>query len=96
LGNQNDRVEENKPLIYREEGSAHQNVMEHYFASRDADRQQEAKWKLTSNKRFKQAVIAGGLVYSIMPLDWFYRMNYFMVRCIFWEDGGLPIKTEMA
>ena len=53
----------NKPLIYREEGSATRKAMdEHYGASKA-----RKSITLTSNEAVKQAVIAG-LGYSILPL----------------------------
>lgn len=56
---------ENKPLIYREEGSATRMAMEQYFGARE--RRSRKRMELTSNEAVKQAVIAG-LGYSIMPL----------------------------
>ncbi|MFM1888058.1 MAG: hypothetical protein RL501_345 [Bacteroidota bacterium] len=53
----------NRPLIYREEGSATRVAMDHYFSKR-IDRK---GLKLTSNEAVKQAVIAG-LGYSILPV----------------------------
>jgi len=57
--------DENKPMIYREEGSATRNVMEKYFLNIQS--KQRKRMELTSNEAVKQAVIAG-LGYSIMPL----------------------------
>jgi DNA-binding transcriptional LysR family regulator len=56
---------ENKPLIYREEGSATRMAMEQYFMTQKQARRK--RMELTSNEAVKQAVIAG-LGYSIMPL----------------------------
>jgi LysR family transcriptional regulator, low CO2-responsive transcriptional regulator len=56
---------ENKPLIYREEGSATRMAMEHYFESREG--KQRKRMELTSNEAVKQAVIAG-IGHSVMPL----------------------------
>jgi DNA-binding transcriptional LysR family regulator len=89
LGNQNDRAE-NKPLIYREEGSATRMSMENYFASRVG--QQRKQMELTSNEAVKQAVIAG-LGYSIMPLIGLQN-ELLNGQMHILEAEGLPIKTE--
>jgi len=57
--------EENKPLIYREEGSATRLAMENYFQTEVG--KQRKKMELTSNEAVKQAVIAG-LGISILPV----------------------------
>ena len=57
--------DENKPLIYREEGSATRMAMEDHFEKGEG--KQRKRMELTSNEAVKQAVIAG-LGYSIMPL----------------------------
>jgi len=54
---------EDRPLIFREEGSATRNVMDHYYRKNKKRKGIE----LTSNETVKQAVIAG-LGYSIIPL----------------------------
>lgn len=59
------KIFEDYPLIYREEGSATRNAMEAFIAKHDLPRHK--KIELTSNEALKQAVIAG-LGYSIMPL----------------------------
>lgn len=56
-------MNENRPLIYREEGSATRNAMEQYFKQKK-DRK---TMTLTSNEAVKQALIAG-LGYSVLPL----------------------------
>ena len=57
--------QQNKPLIYREKGSATRMAMEKYFMT--AKGHHRKRIELTSNEAVKQAVIAG-LGYSIMPL----------------------------
>jgi LysR family transcriptional regulator, low CO2-responsive transcriptional regulator len=54
-----------KPLIYREQGSATRREMERYFNVHE--KQSRKKLELTSNEAVKEAVIAG-LGYSILPL----------------------------
>jgi len=56
---------ENIPLIYRERGSGTRHVMEKFIRQNNLPVQK--KMELTSNEAVKQAVIAG-LGYSIMPL----------------------------
>jgi DNA-binding transcriptional LysR family regulator len=56
---------EEYPLIYREEGSATRNAMEHFIAQNHFSISK--KIELTSNEAVKQAVLAG-LGCSIMPL----------------------------
>lgn len=53
------------PLIYREEGSATRNAMEHFISKNSY--QVRKKIELTSNEAVKQAVLAG-LGFSLMPL----------------------------
>ncbi len=55
--------DENKPLIYREEGSATRKAMDEYYGIAG----ERKGLMLTSNEAVKQAVIAG-LGYSILPL----------------------------
>lgn len=89
IGNQLER-EENKPLIYREEGSATRMAMESYFVPRLG--KQRKKMELTSNEAVKQAVIAG-LGYSIMPLIGIQNdLENGQVHLL--EAEGLPIKTD--
>jgi len=59
------KKQKNKPLIYREEGSATRMAMEKYFSTHQGNHRK--RMELTSNEAVKQAVIAG-LGYSIMPL----------------------------
>jgi DNA-binding transcriptional LysR family regulator len=59
------KVLENLPLIFREEGSGTRATMEKFL--REKDLSIIKKLELTSNEAVKQAVIAG-LGYSIMPL----------------------------
>jgi DNA-binding transcriptional LysR family regulator len=89
IGNQFKR-EENKALIYREEGSATRSAMEHYFHSRDG--KQRKRMELTSNEAVKQAVIAG-LGYSIMPLIGI-KSELLDGQLHIYEVEGLPLKTE--
>jgi len=89
IGNQLKR-QENKPLIYREEGSATRMSMESYFVSRVG--KQRKQMELTSNEAVKQAVIAG-LGYSIMPLIGIQNELLNGQMHILKADG-LPIKTE--
>lgn len=57
------QYQESRPLIFREEGSATRNAMDHYYRKNKKRKGIE----LTSNETVKQAVIAG-LGYSIIPL----------------------------
>ncbi len=63
LVNSKREVQKNRPLIFREKGSATRSAMDRYFRKR-ADRK---SIELTSNEAVKQAVIAG-LGYSVLPL----------------------------
>lgn len=56
-------IQPNRPLIYREPGSATRSAMDKYFE----DHTTRKSIELTSNEAVKQAVIAG-LGYSIIPL----------------------------
>lgn len=58
-------IDREKPLIYREPGSATRMAMEEYFKTHDKNSRK--RMELTSNEAVKQAVVAG-LGYSIMPL----------------------------
>ena len=60
-----ERIFQELPMIYREEGSATRNVMENYMKKNDYSTKK--KIELTSNEALKQAVTAG-LGLSIMPL----------------------------
>lgn len=81
--------DENKPLIYREEGSATRKAMEQYFQTHGAVRK---RMELTSNEAVKQAVIAG-LGYSIMPLIGI-RNELLNKELHILSAADLPIKTE--
>jgi DNA-binding transcriptional LysR family regulator len=59
------KIFQQKPLLYREEGSATRNAMETYMSKNNYPANK--KIELTSNEALKQALIAG-LGYSIMPL----------------------------
>lgn len=59
------KYERNKPLIFRESGSATRVAMEQYFIKRGKNARK--KLELTSNEAAKEAVIAG-LGYSVLPL----------------------------
>ena len=89
LGNHKERVD-NKPLIYREPGSATRMSMEAYFASRGGPKRKQME--LTSNEAVKQAVIAG-LGYSIMPLIGLQN-ELLNGQMHILEAEGVPIKTE--
>lgn len=77
-----------KPLIYREEGSATRTAMERYFK---AVKRQRKRIELTSNEAVKQAVIAG-LGYSVMPLIGLKNELQNNQLHIF-KEKGLPLKT---
>lgn len=81
---------DNKPLIYREEGSATRMAMEQYFESREG--KQRKRLELTSNEAVKQAVIAG-LGHSIMPLIG-VKNQLITEEMHVIPVPGLPIKTE--
>jgi DNA-binding transcriptional LysR family regulator len=59
------KVFDDLPMIFREQGSATRKAMEHYIAEHNLPIRK--KMELTSNEAVKQAVLAG-LGYSIMPL----------------------------
>ncbi len=79
-----------KPLIFREEGSATRQEMEHYFEETDTTKRK--KLELTSNEAVKQAVIAG-LGHSILPLIGIKNelMND-SLKII--KKRGLPMRTD--
>ena len=89
VGNQPEWSED-RPLIYREEGSATRAAMEGYFAP--LSKTPRRRMELTSNEAVKQAVVAG-LGYSIMPLigirDELRNEQLFLVSA-----PGLPIITQ--
>jgi len=82
-----DELIENKPLIYREEGSATRNAMDKYFENPAKRKSIE----LTSNEAVKQAVMAG-LGYSVLPLigikNELFNQNLHII-----PSTGLPIIT---
>ncbi|MEK6481171.1 LysR family transcriptional regulator [Catalinimonas sp. 4WD22] len=89
VGNQ-PKKQENKPLIYREEGSATRMAMEIYFSTHQGNRRR--RMELTSNEAVKQAVIAG-LGYSIVPLIGIHNeLENKQIHIL--PAKGLPIKTK--
>lgn len=62
---QQGEVLENKPIIYREKGSATRAAMENFMKEKEV--YAKKKLELTSNEAVKQAIIAG-LGFSIVPL----------------------------
>lgn len=91
VGNQ-PKKEENKSLIYREEGSATYMAMENYFMTNKE--KQRKRMVLTSNEAIKQAVIAG-LGYSIMPLIGIQN-ELLNGQLHILPSKGLPIKTDWS
>ncbi|MEQ8715480.1 MAG: LysR family transcriptional regulator [Cyclobacteriaceae bacterium] len=89
LSNQRES-EEDKPLIYREEGSATRKAMEKYFEKYQGKRRK--RMELTSNEGVKQAVIAG-LGNSIMPLIGI-KNELIDGQLHILKAEGLPIKTS--
>lgn len=89
IGNQRAR-DKNKPLIYREEGSATRRSMEAYFHPRVG--RQRKQLELTSNEAVKQAVIAG-LGNSIMPLIGIQN-ELLNGQLHILKAEGLPIRTD--
>lgn len=81
---------DNKPLIYREEGSATRMAMEQYFRNREE--KQKRSIELTSNEAVKQAVIAG-IGFSIMPLIG-VKNQLLAGELHVIPETGLPIKTD--
>ena len=79
--------EKDKPLIFREKGSATRLAMDRYFHTETG----RTKLELTSNEAVKQAVIAG-LGYSILPLiglkNELHNGELFIL-----PSKGLPIET---
>lgn len=81
---------DNKPFIFREEGSATRNAMEAFLTSKNIT--STKKLVLTSNEAVKQAVCAG-LGYSIMPLIGMKNeLNNGSLKII--KSKGLPIVTS--
>ena len=84
------KKQDNKPLIYREEGSATRMAMEKYFMTHQGNRRK--RMELTSNEAVKQAVIAG-LGYSVMPLIGIHNeLENGQLHIL--PAKGLPIKTK--
>ena len=81
---------ENKPLIYREKGSATRIAMEQYFETGEGKHRK--RMELTSNEAVKQAVIAG-LGNSIMPLVGM-RNELMNQQIHILPSVDLPIKTN--
>lgn len=79
-----------KPLIYREEGSATHMAMEKYFMA--AKGKHRKRIELTSNEAVKQAVIAG-LGVSIMPLIGIHN-ELLSGQLHILPSPGLPIRTD--
>lgn len=79
-----------KPLIYREDGSATRMAMEQYFGTHKA--KERKKLELTSNEAVKQAVVAG-LGNSIMPLIGI-RNEILNKELYIGPAKGLPIITK--
>ncbi len=89
VGNQAHKKKE-RPLIYREEGSATRKAMEQYFKT--VKKHHRKRIELTSNEAVKQAVIAG-LGYSIMPLIGI-RNELLNEQLHILPAKNLPITTE--
>lgn len=79
-----------KPLIYREPGSATRKAMEKHFELYEGKKRK--RLELTSNEAVKQAVIAG-IGQSVMPLigmkNELEKKEVYIIPTV-----GLPIKTE--
>lgn len=84
------KVDKNKPLIFREPGSATRMAMEKYFMHHELGSRK--KLELTSNEAVKEAVIAG-MGYSILPL--IGLKNEILNKELFVLPAkGLPVRTE--
>ncbi|MFA0964091.1 LysR family transcriptional regulator [Roseivirga sp. BDSF3-8] len=80
--------ESDKPMIFRETGSATRKAMDEYLEKKQIRKPME----LTSNEAVKQAVIAG-LGYSVIPLIGIH--NELMNEQLYiYERPGLPIITK--
>lgn len=89
VGDQPD-FEEDKALIFREEGSATRLEMENYFAKHEQNKRK--RLELTSNEAVKQAIIAG-VGYSILPIIGLKNsITNGELHVI--QRKGLPLKTE--
>lgn len=89
IGNQ-PKFDKNKPLIYREKGSATRAEMERYFSQTSSKKRK--KLELTSNEAVKQAVIAG-LGYSILPLIGI-KDEIINKRLFILPKKNFPLKTD--
>lgn len=92
IGNK-EKLQKDKPLIYREEGSATRKAMDQYFSTH-TPKNKKAKRKsiaLTSNEAVKQAVIAG-LGQSIIPLIGI-KNELASKQLFIIPSKGLPIST---
>ena len=78
-----------KPLIYRETGSATRLEMERYFKSHEKNVRK--KLELTSHEAVKEAVLAG-LGYSILPLIGI-KSELINQELYILPSKGLPVKT---
>ena len=85
-----ENYEKNKPLIYREKGSATRLEMEQHF--QETGSKERKKMELTSNEAVKQAIIAG-LGHSIIPLIGI-KNELLNESLHIIEKKGLPLKTE--
>jgi DNA-binding transcriptional LysR family regulator len=88
LVSNNKEFMKNRPLIYREEGSATRGAMDTFYS----DPSKRKSIQLTSNEAVKQAVIAG-LGYSIIPLIGIKNELYNQQLHII-PSKGLPITTH--
>jgi len=89
VGNES-KLDKDKPLIYREEGSATRTAMEQYYGTYKA--RERKKLELVSNEAVKQAVVAG-LGNSIMPLIGI-RNEILNKELHILPAEGLPITTR--
>lgn len=83
-------LEEDKPLIFREEGSATRQEMERYFENDDQSKRK--RLELTSNEAVKQAILAG-VGYSVLPIIGLKNAIKNKELHII-NMKGLPLKTE--
>lgn len=82
------RLNKEKPLIYREQGSATRMAMDNHFD----DQKSRKNIELTSNEAVKQAVIAG-LGYSVLPLIGI-KNELLNEQLYIIPSKGLPIVTH--
>jgi len=85
-----ENCKQKKPLIFREEGSATRQEMEHYFQKKNSTKRK--KIELTSNEAVKQAVIAG-LGHSILPIIGI-KNQIIQGSLKIIKKQGLPLKTD--